>query len=38
MTSVLVRSGVTDEAALAASDIDPDHVIDHLGEIDRVLG
>ncbi|MGM0446929.1 MAG: HAD-IIA family hydrolase [Methanobacteriota archaeon] len=38
MTTVLVRSGVTDEAALAASEISPDHVIDHLGEIDRVIG
>jgi len=38
MQTVLVRSGITDEAALEASDIKPDHVIDHLGEIDRVLG
>ncbi|OTE98773.1 HAD-IIA family hydrolase, partial [Halorubrum sp. SD612] len=38
MTTVLVRSGVTDEAALAASDISPDYVIDNLGEIDRVIG
>ncbi len=37
MTTVLVLSGVTDEAALNASDIEPDHVIDHLGEIDRVI-
>lgn len=37
MTTVLVLSGVTDEADLAGSDHDPDHVIDHLGEIDRVL-
>ncbi len=38
MTTVLVRSGVTDEATLAASPIEPDHVIDHLGEIDDVIG
>ena len=38
MTTVLVRSGVTDEAALAASDVEPDHVLDHLGDIDRVVG
>ncbi|WP_418281870.1 HAD-IIA family hydrolase [Halorubrum sp. DTA98] len=37
MTTVLVRSGITDEATLAASDVEPDHVIDHLGQIDRVL-
>jgi len=37
MTTVLVRSGVTDDDDLAASAIDPDHVIDHLGEIDRVV-
>ncbi|TKX73979.1 HAD-IIA family hydrolase [Halorubrum sp. GN11_10-6_MGM] len=38
MTTVLVRSGVTDEATLSASDVDPDHVIDHLGQIGRVIG
>ncbi|QAU13896.1 HAD-IIA family hydrolase [Halorubrum sp. BOL3-1] len=38
MTSVLVRSGVTDAADLAASDVSPDYVLDHLGEIDRVVG
>ena len=38
MTTVLVRSGVTGEADLAAADVDPDHVIDHLGQIDRVIG
>ena len=38
MTTVLVLSGVTDEATLARSDVEPDHVIDHLGEIGRVIG
>ena len=38
MTTVLVRSGVTDDETLAASAIEPDHVIDHLGQIDRVIG
>ncbi len=38
MTTVLVLSGVTDEAALAESDSTPDYVLDHLGEIDRVIG
>ncbi len=38
MTTVLVRSGVTDESTLADSDIEPDHVIDDLGEIGSVIG
>ena len=38
MTTVLVLSGVTDEATLAASDVTPDHVLDDLGQIDRVIG
>ena len=38
MTTVLVRSGVTDDDALAASDISPDHVLDDLGGIDRIIG
>lgn len=38
MTSVLVRSGVTDADDLAASEISPDYVLEHLGEIDRVIG
>ena len=38
MTTVLVRSGVTDEATLEASAVTPDHVLDHLGQIDRVIG
>ena len=37
MTTVLVRSGVTDDETLARSGIEPDHVLDHLGEIDRVV-
>ena len=27
-----------DDEALAASAIEPDHVLDHLGQIDRVIG
>ncbi|WP_434521590.1 HAD-IIA family hydrolase [Halorubrum sp. AS12] len=38
MTTVLVRSGVTDDDDLAASELSPDHVLDHLGEIDRIVG
>jgi arabinose operon protein AraL len=37
MTTVLVRSGVTDDAALAASDVEPDHVVDSVADIDDVL-
>ncbi len=37
MTTVLVRSGVTDDETLARSEITPDHVLDHLGEIDHVI-
>lgn len=37
MTTVLVRTGVTDRQTLAASDIRPDYVLDSLSEIDRVL-
>lgn len=37
MTTVLVRSGVTDDDRLAAADVAPDHVLDDLGDIDRVL-
>ena len=37
MTSVLVRTGVTDDRALARSSIEPDHVIDSIAEIDDVL-
>ena len=38
MTTVLVRSGVTDDDALAASAISPDYVLDDLGEIGRLIG
>lgn len=37
MTTVLVRTGVTDDRALAASEHEPDHVIESLGEIEGVL-
>lgn len=37
MTTVLVLSGVTDEADLASSSVEPDHVVDSLGEIDDLL-
>jgi len=38
MTTALVLSGVTDEAAVAAADVSPDHVLEDLGDIDRLLG
>ncbi len=34
MTTVLVRTGVTDERALAASDIEPDHVLDSIADLE----
>jgi 4-nitrophenyl phosphatase len=37
MATVLVLTGVTDRATLAESDIDPDHVIEGLGDIGSVL-
>jgi 4-nitrophenyl phosphatase len=37
MTTVLVLTGVTDRADIEASDVDPDYVIDSLGDIDEVL-
>ena len=37
MTTVLVRTGVTDEAALANSAIEPDYVLDSIAAIDSVL-
>jgi 4-nitrophenyl phosphatase len=37
MTTVLVRTGITDESRLARSPITPDYVVDSLGDIDRVL-
>jgi 4-nitrophenyl phosphatase len=37
MTTVLVRTGATDDADLEGSDVQPDHVIDSLADIDEVL-
>jgi 4-nitrophenyl phosphatase len=37
LTTVLVLTGTTDERTLAASDGDPDYVLDSLGDIERVL-
>lgn len=37
MTTVLVRTGVTDERALAASDVKPDYVLDSVGELPVLL-
>lgn len=37
METALVRTGVTDEAALARSDVRPDHVIDSLADVDSLL-
>lgn len=37
MTTVLVRTGVTDDRTLAASDVEPDFVLDSLAGIERVL-
>jgi len=37
MTTVLVRSGVTDEAEIATSDVTPEYVIERLGQIEQVL-
>ncbi len=37
MTTVLVRTGVTDERALKKSDVEPDYVLDSVAEIDSVL-
>lgn len=37
MQTALVRTGVTDEATLAASDVEPDYVLDSLADIDSVL-
>jgi ribonucleotide monophosphatase NagD (HAD superfamily) len=38
MTTVLVRTGVTDDAALSGSEIEPDYVLDSIADIERVLG
>ncbi|GAB7095140.1 HAD-IIA family hydrolase [Halolamina litorea] len=37
MTTVLVRSGVTDDARLARSDVTPDYVVDDLSGIEGLL-
>jgi 4-nitrophenyl phosphatase len=37
MTTVLVRTGVTDEDRLARASVTPDYVLDSLGDIERVL-
>jgi 4-nitrophenyl phosphatase len=37
MTTVLVRTGVTTEADLERSDVSPDHVLDSLADVDRLL-
>ncbi len=37
MGTALVRTGVTDDAALAASDYEPDFVLDGLGDIGRIV-
>ncbi|WP_049984904.1 HAD-IIA family hydrolase [Halobellus rufus] len=37
MTTVLVRTGVTDEADLDASPIDPDYVLDSLAGLERLV-
>jgi 4-nitrophenyl phosphatase len=38
MTTALVRTGVTDDAALASSDIEPDYVLDSLADLPDVDG
>jgi 4-nitrophenyl phosphatase len=37
MTTALVRTGVTDDAALRGSEFEPDYVLDSLAELERVL-
>ena len=37
MTTALVRTGVTDDADVAASDVTPDFVLDSLADVDRLL-
>ncbi|MBV0923179.1 HAD-IIA family hydrolase [Halomicroarcula limicola] len=37
MTTALVRSGVSDDAALERSDVTPDYVLDSLADVDDVL-
>lgn len=38
MTTVLVRTGVDGDEAVAASDVQPDHVLDSLGDIGTLFG
>jgi len=37
MTTVLVRTGVTDDRALERSDVTPDYVLDSLGDVESIL-
>jgi len=37
METAVVMTGVTDDATLAASDLQPDHVLDSLAEVDSLL-
>lgn len=37
MTTALVRTGVTDDAALADSDVQPEYVLDSLADVDEIL-
>lgn len=37
MTTVLVKSGVTDDARLTRSDVEPDYVLDTVGDLETVL-
>jgi len=37
MTTVLVLSGVSDKDDIAASEVDPDHIVDSLADIETVL-
>lgn len=38
MTTALVRTGVSDDADVAASDVNPDHVLDSLANVADLLG
>jgi ribonucleotide monophosphatase NagD (HAD superfamily) len=37
ITTVLVRTGVTGDAELDASEIEPDHVLDSIADVETVL-
>ncbi len=37
MTTVLVKTGVTTDVDLEKSDVQPDHVLDSLADIDEIL-